>query len=97
MRMAIRFQHLTSLNFFLHHTNQERELSKSIDSCNVEAGVVKTWINFLEDTWQLQSSYHEQKENKTKYVVIMAIHAFYSPCKAMRNYVLHFCCAVYCS
>ncbi|XP_062193318.1 uncharacterized protein LOC133896722 isoform X2 [Phragmites australis] len=44
---------------------KENELSKSIDSCNVEAGVVKTWINFLEDTWQLQSSYNEQKENKT--------------------------------
>jgi len=31
----------------------------------MEAGVVKTWVNFLEDTWQLQSSYNEQKENKT--------------------------------
>uniref|UniRef100_A0A0D9Y3F6 Uncharacterized protein n=1 Tax=Oryza glumipatula TaxID=40148 RepID=A0A0D9Y3F6_9ORYZ len=41
---------------------KENELSKSITSCNVEAGVVKTWINFLEDTWQLQSSYNEQKE-----------------------------------
>ncbi|RLN23068.1 hypothetical protein C2845_PM07G01220 [Panicum miliaceum] len=44
---------------------KENELSKSIDSCNMEAGVVKTWVNFLEDTWQLQSSYNEQKENKT--------------------------------
>ncbi|KAK3163931.1 hypothetical protein QOZ80_1AG0010350 [Eleusine coracana subsp. coracana] len=44
---------------------KENELSKSIDSCNVEAGVVKTWINFLEDTWKLQSSYNEQKEHKT--------------------------------
>ncbi|KAG2586913.1 MAR-binding filament-like protein 1 [Panicum virgatum] len=44
---------------------KENELSKSIDSCNVEADVVKTWVNFLEDTWQLQSSYDEQKENKT--------------------------------
>jgi hypothetical protein len=55
---------------------QENELSKSIDSCNVEAGVVKTWVNFLEDTWQLQSSYNEQKENKTMYVVIVTVHAF---------------------
>ncbi|CAO2174669.1 unnamed protein product [Urochloa humidicola] len=44
---------------------KENELSKSIDSCNTEAGVVKTWVNFLEDTWQLQSSHNEQKENKT--------------------------------
>ena len=62
---------------------QENELSKSIDSCNMEAGVVKTWVNFLEDTWQLQSSYNEQKENKTKYVVIGAVHAF--------NNLLPFC------
>ncbi|CAO2204577.1 unnamed protein product [Urochloa humidicola] len=44
---------------------KENELSKSIDSCNTEAGVVKTWVNFLEDTWQLQLSHSEQKENKT--------------------------------
>ncbi|XP_066305727.1 uncharacterized protein [Miscanthus floridulus] len=44
---------------------KENDLSKSIDSCNMEASVVKTWVNFLEDTWQLQSSYNEQKENKT--------------------------------
>ncbi|KAM0860709.1 hypothetical protein ACQ4PT_046376 [Festuca glaucescens] len=43
---------------------KENELSKTIASCNVEAGVVKTWINFLEDTWQLQSSYDEQNEKK---------------------------------
>lgn len=43
---------------------KENELSKSIDSCNTEASIVKTWVNFLEDTWQLQSSYNEQKENK---------------------------------
>ncbi|KAL6847940.1 hypothetical protein ACP4OV_022068 [Aristida adscensionis] len=55
---------------------KDNELSKSIESCNVEAGVVKTWINFLEDTWQLQSSYNEQKEHKTKFVAILAIYAF---------------------
>ncbi|PNT75564.1 uncharacterized protein LOC100834063 [Brachypodium distachyon] len=36
-----------------------------IFSLKAKAGVVKTWINFLEDTWQLQSSYDEQKEKKT--------------------------------
>ncbi|ONM29946.1 hypothetical protein ZEAMMB73_Zm00001d039787 [Zea mays] len=44
---------------------KENDLSKSIDSCNMEASVVKTWVNFLEDTWQLQLSYNEQKETKT--------------------------------
>ncbi|KAI5021929.1 hypothetical protein ZWY2020_058659 [Hordeum vulgare] len=44
---------------------KEDDLSKSIATCNVEANVVKTWINFLEDTWQLQSSHNEQKEKKT--------------------------------
>jgi SMC interacting uncharacterized protein involved in chromosome segregation len=47
---------------------KEDDLSKSIASCNVEANVVKTWINFLEDTWQLQSTYNEQKEKKTWYL-----------------------------
>uniref|UniRef100_A0A0D9WD49 Uncharacterized protein n=1 Tax=Leersia perrieri TaxID=77586 RepID=A0A0D9WD49_9ORYZ len=44
---------------------KEDDLTKSIASCNVEADVVKTWINFLEDTWKLQSTYNEQKEKKT--------------------------------
>ncbi|KAG8067268.1 hypothetical protein GUJ93_ZPchr0005g14353 [Zizania palustris] len=44
---------------------KEDDLTKSIASCNVEATVVNTWINFLEDTWQLQSTYNEQKEKKT--------------------------------
>jgi hypothetical protein len=64
--------------------NQENELSKTIASCNVEAGVVKTWINFLEDTWQLQSSYDEQNEKKAKYVVL------FSPCKAIIKTGPHF-------
>ncbi|CAM0957601.1 unnamed protein product [Alopecurus aequalis] len=44
---------------------KEDDLSKSIALCNVEANVVKTWIDFLENTWQFQSSYNEQKEKKT--------------------------------
>lgn len=44
---------------------KEDDLSKSITLCNVEANVVKTWIDFLENTWQFQSSYNEQKEKKT--------------------------------
>ncbi|KAK3140646.1 hypothetical protein QOZ80_5AG0403780 [Eleusine coracana subsp. coracana] len=44
---------------------KEDDLSKSIALCSVESNVVKVWINFLEDSWQLQSSYNEQKEKKT--------------------------------
>ncbi|KAJ4977606.1 hypothetical protein NE237_008386 [Protea cynaroides] len=47
-----------------HLQTKEDELSRSIVSCRVEADVVNTWINFLEDTWVLQSSYTEQKENQ---------------------------------
>ncbi|KAF8396682.1 hypothetical protein HHK36_018307 [Tetracentron sinense] len=43
---------------------KEDELSRSIASCRAEADVVNTWINFLEDTWVLQSLYREQKEKK---------------------------------
>ncbi|XP_062180029.1 uncharacterized protein LOC133884584 [Phragmites australis] len=44
---------------------KEDDLSKSIALCTVETNVVKTWINFLEESWQLKSSYNEQKEKKT--------------------------------
>ncbi|TVU17420.1 hypothetical protein EJB05_33456 [Eragrostis curvula] len=44
---------------------KEDDLSKSIALCTVESNVVKIWINFLEDSWQLQSSHNEQKEKKT--------------------------------
>ncbi|KAL6607788.1 hypothetical protein ACP70R_040851 [Stipagrostis hirtigluma subsp. patula] len=44
---------------------KEDDLAKSIALCNVEANVVKTWINFLEGSWKLQSTYNEQKEKKT--------------------------------
>ncbi|CAN6353861.1 unnamed protein product [Urochloa humidicola] len=44
---------------------KEDDLSKSISLCNAESNVVKIWISFLEDSWKLQSSYNEQKENKT--------------------------------
>lgn len=43
-------------------------MSKSIAACKVEADVLSTWINFLEDTWVLQQSYTEVKEKEVKYV-----------------------------
>ncbi|XP_059628204.1 uncharacterized protein LOC132271003 [Cornus florida] len=43
---------------------KEDELSRSIASCRVEADVLSTWINFLEDTWALQCSYTESKEKQ---------------------------------
>ncbi|PIA52936.1 hypothetical protein AQUCO_01000653v1 [Aquilegia coerulea] len=49
-----------------HLNTKEDELSRSIASCRVEADVVKTWINFLEDTWVLQSSYIEQKDKQAE-------------------------------
>ncbi|OVA03563.1 hypothetical protein BVC80_1651g68 [Macleaya cordata] len=47
-----------------HLKTKEDELSRSISSCRVEADIVHTWINFLEDTWVLQSSYLEQKDKQ---------------------------------
>ncbi|PSS33464.1 Nuclear mitotic apparatus protein like [Actinidia chinensis var. chinensis] len=45
-----------------HLKTKEDELSRSISSGRVEADVLKTWINFLEDTWVLQCLYAETKE-----------------------------------
>ncbi|KAK1320369.1 hypothetical protein QJS10_CPA03g01428 [Acorus calamus] len=49
----------------VHFKSKEDELSRSIASCKVEADVVHTWINFLEDTWVLQNSHAELKEKQT--------------------------------
>ncbi|KAG8501493.1 hypothetical protein CXB51_003995 [Gossypium anomalum] len=47
-----------------HLKTKEDELSKSISACKEEAKVLHTWINFLEDTWLLQSSYVETKNKQ---------------------------------
>ncbi|KAL5217559.1 hypothetical protein ABZP36_018243 [Zizania latifolia] len=49
----------------LHLKAKEEELSRSIASCKVESSTVSAWINFLEDTWKLQSLYEELKEKQT--------------------------------
>uniref|UniRef100_A0A5B7CAL5 Uncharacterized protein n=1 Tax=Davidia involucrata TaxID=16924 RepID=A0A5B7CAL5_DAVIN len=47
-----------------HLKTKEDELSRSVASCRVEADVLSTWINFLEDTWVLQRSYTEIREKQ---------------------------------
>ncbi|XVE69034.1 hypothetical protein DITRI_Ditri09bG0117200 [Diplodiscus trichospermus] len=47
-----------------HWKTKEDELSKSISACRVEEKVLRTWINFLEDTWLLRSSHAETKNKQ---------------------------------
>lgn len=47
-----------------HCETKEDELSKSIASCTAEADIIKTWVNFLDDTWVLQRSYTDMKEKQ---------------------------------
>ncbi|KAK2633794.1 hypothetical protein Ddye_028586 [Dipteronia dyeriana] len=47
-----------------HLNTKEDELLKSITACGVEAEVLHTWINFLEDTWVLQCLYTEVKDKQ---------------------------------
>lgn len=49
-----------------HLKTKEEELSRSIGCCKAEADVIRTWINFLEDTWALQCTYTEAKEKHMK-------------------------------
>lgn len=49
-----------------HLKTKEEELSRSIVSCKTEADVLKTWVNFLEDTWALQCTLMETKEKQAK-------------------------------
>ncbi|XP_010453435.1 PREDICTED: uncharacterized protein LOC104735361 isoform X2 [Camelina sativa] len=48
-----------------HLKTKDDDLSKSVVACKKEAEVIKTWINFLEDTWLLQCSYTETKDKQT--------------------------------
>uniref|UniRef100_A0A0D9VSM2 Uncharacterized protein n=1 Tax=Leersia perrieri TaxID=77586 RepID=A0A0D9VSM2_9ORYZ len=48
----------------LHLKAKEEELSRSIASCKVESSTVCAWINFLEDTWKLQSLYEELRQKQ---------------------------------
>ncbi|XP_020107678.1 uncharacterized protein LOC109723660 [Ananas comosus] len=54
-----------SNKILLHLKAKEDDLSRSVALCKVESEVIHAWINFLEDTWQLQSSFTEAKEKKT--------------------------------
>ncbi|XP_059463570.1 uncharacterized protein LOC132192300 [Corylus avellana] len=47
-----------------HLKTKEDELLRSISSYRLEGKAVDTWINFLEDTWVLQTSYAEQWEKQ---------------------------------
>ncbi|KAG5239779.1 myosin-2 heavy chain [Salix suchowensis] len=57
-----------------HLKTKEDEVSKSIAACKVEADILTTWLNFLEDTWVLQRSYSEAKEKQVKYVHHCGLH-----------------------
>ncbi|CAA0402376.1 hypothetical protein AtNW77_Chr5g0097041 [Arabidopsis thaliana] len=48
-----------------HLKTKDDDLSKSVVACKKEAEVIKTWINFLEDTWLLQCSHIETKDKQT--------------------------------
>ncbi|XP_022139047.1 cingulin-like protein 1 [Momordica charantia] len=47
-----------------HIKTREDELLKSIASCKAESNVLNMWINFLEDTWNIQCLYRENKEKE---------------------------------
>ncbi|KAG6601026.1 hypothetical protein SDJN03_06259, partial [Cucurbita argyrosperma subsp. sororia] len=47
-----------------HLKTREDELLKSIASCKTESNVLNIWMNFLEDTWNIQCLYRENKEKE---------------------------------
>ncbi|GLJ05915.1 hypothetical protein SUGI_0028140 [Cryptomeria japonica] len=49
-----------------HLKMKEDELTRSVAQRKTESVVVNTWTNFLEDTWILQSSQSQQKEQAVK-------------------------------
>ncbi|KAL8145742.1 hypothetical protein AgCh_003767 [Apium graveolens] len=83
-----------------HLKIKEDEMSRSVGSCAQEADVLRTWMNFLEDTWALQSSSTETKEKEVRYVpeyllvLIMSIILLlcYRHCHIKTVYSVKFCC-----
>ncbi|CAM6102324.1 unnamed protein product [Calypogeia fissa] len=55
-----------SSNMVAHLSVKEEELSHSITASKAEESVVKTWVNFLEDTWVLQAASVEQTVKDTE-------------------------------
>jgi len=63
---------------------QDDDLSKSVVACKKEAEVIKTWINFLEDTWLLQCSHIETKDKQTLYFYLLSAVSRNTSCFAAR-------------
>ncbi|XP_054786590.1 uncharacterized protein LOC129292915 [Prosopis cineraria] len=80
-----------------HLKTKEEELSNSIASCKKEADVIKTWINFLEDTWVLQRSnaeinekqVNDELEKHEEYFVNLAIQLLASYKKELEPSINH--------
>ncbi|XP_042455773.1 uncharacterized protein LOC122040500 [Zingiber officinale] len=53
-----------SNQMIMHLKTKEDELAKSVTLCNVEADIVHMWINFLQDTWKVQSSCIKLKDKQ---------------------------------
>ncbi|KAJ4793019.1 centrosomal protein of 135 kDa-like protein [Rhynchospora pubera] len=54
-----------SNQLLLHLKAKDDELVKSIASCKAEGDTVMKWIHFLEETWKLQSSFVQLKDDQT--------------------------------
>ncbi|MCO5600628.1 hypothetical protein L7F22_054743 [Adiantum nelumboides] len=54
-----------SSGIMAHLAAEEELLARSITGQNTEANVLGTWVSFLEDTWEFQSSCTQQKNKDT--------------------------------
>lgn len=54
-----------SSGIMAHLAAEEELLTRTITGQNTEANVVGTWVSFLQDTWELQSSCTKQKDKDT--------------------------------
>lgn len=63
------FQQHIVMDSDLNFMAQEDELVKAIASYRAEADTCSAFVNFLEATWALQSSFMEQNDKKVKYVL----------------------------
>ncbi|KAJ6900500.1 myosin-2 heavy chain-like [Populus alba x Populus x berolinensis] len=75
-----------------HLKTKEDEVSKTIAACKVEAAVLSTWLNFLEDTWLLQQSHTEAKEKQLNFLCVGFVLSTIEKCiPYLLTYHLHHC------
>jgi hypothetical protein len=62
---------------------------RSIGSCKAEGDTITKWISFLEETWKLQCSHMQLKDDQTKYMLTYCLLCIFYLCSEFSLIVEH--------